>query len=364
MKNIHWVYALHSIKGLAGSFIGVFIPIYFLSLGFSVRQIFTFWLIYGLCLAVFSLIAALLSTKVGFKPIIICALILQFIVLYLLRVLTFNQFSLYILAVCVGLQAAFYWLPINYLFTIESDEKKMGDNTSKLMFIPKIFRLPVPLVSSVIVVTFGFNSLFMVSGFIYLLCLYPLYRLPDIRPQFGFKYSTFRNLYSRYRRYYWAEFLENIREEFEGIIIPIFVFLTIKSIISVGVISTLAPAGSILFTYLIGKISDSANKKYLIRFGAIVMIIVWLSRYLWPSSTVFYATTFIIGFIEVLVLIPFSSIIYTTAKKENTLEFLLFRESSVGAARIVVYLIAIILANNLLTTFLIPAAALGLFMIY
>jgi len=364
VKNIHWVYLLHSIKGLAGSFIGIFIPIYFLKLGFSVQQIFIFWLIYSISLFFCSFLAAFLSKIIGFKPLVVLAMVVQFLVLYLLRILTFNQTSLIILSFCVGFQAAFYWLPINYLFATHSNQKQMGDNSGKLIAIPKIFRLPVPLISSFIIVYFGFNILFLISAIVYLIALYPLSRIPDIRVEFGFNPKTYFDLYAKYRRYFWAEFLENIREEVEGIILPIVIFLTIKSVISVGIISTLAPIGSIIFTYLVGKLSDKQNKTTLMRLGAITMVFIWLVRYFFPNSIVFYTASVIVGFLEALVLIPFTSIIYTNAKKENTLEFLLFRESSVGMARIFVYIIAIILALNINLTFLLPVASMALFMFY
>ena len=364
MKNIHWVYLLHSIKGLAGSFIGIFIPIYFLKLGFSLQQIFLFWLIYGVSLFICSFLAAFLSKLIGFKPLVILAMVVQFLVLYLLRILTFNQTSLIILSFCVGFQAAFYWLPINYLFATHADQKQMGDNSGKLIAIPKIFRLPVPLISSFIIIYFGFNYIFLISAIVYLIALYPLFRISDIRVNFSFNPKIYFDLYIKYRRYFWAEFLDNFREEVEGIILPIVIFLTIKSIISVGIISTLAPIGSIIFTYLIGKLSDKKNKNILMRFGAISMIFIWLIRFFFPNSIVFYSASIVVGFLEALVLIPFTSIIYTNAKKENTLEFLLFRESSVGIARIFVYVIAIIFASNIINTFLLPAASLALFMFY
>ena len=39
------IYAMHSIDGIAGGLIGIFIPIYFLTLGYSVSQIFVFFIL-------------------------------------------------------------------------------------------------------------------------------------------------------------------------------------------------------------------------------------------------------------------------------------------------------------------------------
>jgi MFS family permease len=364
MKNIHWVYLLHSIKSLAGSLIGVFIPIYFLKLGFSLNQIFVFWLIYSFCLFIFNILAAYLSKKYGFRPIIMVSMFLQFLFLYLLHILKFHTIPLSALAICSGLQSAFYWLPINFLFTTQASQKEMGGDTSKFFALPKILSLPVPLVSSIIIVLLGFDSLFILSGIVYLISFYPLFKLPELNNNFSFDFSRYKLLFKNYRRYFWAEFLENIHEEAEAIILPIVIFITIKSVISIGVVNTLTPIGGILFTFLVGKLSDNQNKQKLMRLGAFIMILCWLVRFIFPNAMIFYIVSIIVGFVEALVLIPFSSIIYSYAKKENPVEFLLFRESAVALSRVFVYLSAIILADRIISSFILPIVSLGLFMFY
>jgi MFS family permease len=364
MKNIHWVYFLHSVKSLAGAFVGVFIPIYFLKLGFSLGSIFVFWLVYAISLLIFDFVAAFLSKKIGFKPIIVTSMLFEFVVLYLLYILKTFATPLPILAIISGLQAAFYWLPINYLFATHSNQTEMGGDTSKFFALPKILSLPVPIISSVVIVVLGFNYLFIISGLIYLVSLYPLFHLQIKELEFTFNLSRYLELIKKYPRYFWAEFLENIRQEFEAIILPIVIFLTVKNIISVGVVNTLTPIGGILFTFFVGKLTDINDKQKLMRIGAFVMILCWLGRLIFPNAITFYIIAIIVGFVEALVLIPFSSIIYTNVKKENPMEFLLFREFSVGLARVFVYTIAIILSGSLITTLMLPVISVGLFMLY
>ena len=364
MKNIHWVYFLHSVRSLAGSLVGVFIPIYFLKLGFPLTDIFVFWLIYGFSLFIFDILAAYLSKKFGFKPVIVISAFLQFIFLYLLYILKFDPIPLPIIAIVSGLQAAFYWLPINFLFTTQSNDKEMGGDTSKFFNWPKILSLPIPIISSIIIVTFGFGYLFILSGIVYAISLYPLFRLPNIKVNFTFDFVKYKNLFKKYTRYFWAEFLENIREEFEAIILPIVILLAIKSIISIGIINTLAQIGAILFTFLVGKLTDKKDKQKLMRIGALVMILCWIARFVFPTATIFYIVSIVVGFVEALVLIPFSSIIYSNAKKEDPMDFLLFREFSVGLSRVFVYAVVLLFVSKLILSFILPTASLGLFMLY
>ena len=363
-ENINKVYFFHSIKSFAGSLIGVFIPIYFLQLGFSLTNIFIFWLIRGIFIFVFCLLVAYLLNKFGSKKIIIVSIFLQFILIYLLYYLKLYSIPLSVIALLSAIQAATYWLPINTLFSTHSDQENMGKTTGKFFAWPKIASLPIPIISAIVITFFGFNYLFVISGILYLFSLYPLFLLPELKVDFSFNFEKYINLFKKYKSYFGAEFLENIREEVEQIILPIVVFITFKNVISVGAINTLVTVGGILFTLFIGKLSDKKDKHKLMKIGSLVMVILWLIRMIYPQALVFYVCSIVVGFVEALVLIPFSSIIYTNAKKEDTLEFLLFREFSIFLARIFVYTVAIFLTGNIIYSFIMPIISLIFFAFY
>jgi MFS family permease len=364
INPMNGVYMMHSIRSFAGSLIGIYVPIYLLKLGFSITDVFVFWLIYSISVFVFCAVAAYISKKVGLKKIIVASLFLQFAYLYILHRLKFLPVPIPLVSIVSGLQAAFYWFPINVFFSHHSDVKEMGGNVGKLFALPKIIKLPEPILAALIIVKFGFDALFILSAIIYVISLIPLISVPELKGEISFNINKYWGLFKKYTRYFAAEFMENIREEAEGIILPIFIFLTFKDIISVGVVSTFASLGGIIFSLIIGKLSDSSNKKVLMRVGVLVMIAAWIVRIFVPNQLVFYAISFVVGFVEILVLVPFTSIIYTSAKQENPAEFLLFREMSVGAARVFVYIIAILLASNILYTFALPIFSLISFLFY
>ncbi|MCK5212135.1 hypothetical protein KAJ89_05525, partial [Candidatus Parcubacteria bacterium] len=58
------------------------------------------------------------------------------------------------------------------------------------------------------------------------------------------------------------------------------------------------------------------------------------------------------GFVMMLFLIPFHSLIYSAAKRNTTDEFLVFREVPVAIGRIIFLSLALLLVNNL--AFLFP----------
>lgn len=361
---INGIYSMHSIKSFASSLISIYVPIYLLKLGYSLTDVFFYWLIYSIGVFIFFVVAAFTSNKIGFKKIVVGSVFLEFLYLFLLHQMGLNHFSIVFVAILSGLQAAFYWYPLNVFFAKHSKPKKIGETVGKFNAWPKIISLPEPIIAGLIAIYFGFNWLFLVSGIIFLFSLYPLIFVPEHTDKVSFKIVNYLSLFKNNIRYFGAEFLENIREEMEYIVLPIFIFITFSSIISVGIVSTLANVGGIMFTLFIGKLSDRSDKKWLMRIGAIVMILCWIIRYFVPGAIVFYVISLVVGLVEILVLVPFTSIIFQNAKENHPAEFMLFREFSVSLARVTVYVVALVLVSSLTKTFLMPVAALAAFSFY
>lgn len=180
-----------------------------------------------------------------------------------------------------------------------------------------------------------------------------------IKASFKFKFSQGVKLFKKYPKYFFAEIFDNMGEEVEAIIWPIFIYLSLIKIESVGIAGALLSLGSAVFTLFIGKLSDKYNKKRIIKAGAVLLLIVWILRYYADGEIVFYTLSILSGFFLVLLLVPFTSLIYGIAKKDEdtTDEFFVFREIPVAIGRIVILSIALLVVNNIEITFLAAGVA-------
>ena len=140
------------------------------------------------------------------------------------------------------------------------------------------------------------------------------------------------------------------------------VYLLLESVFSIGLMGTLLYGGMVLFTVLIGKLSDRFNKKVFIRMGAGLMILIYLFRFFVDTVVSIYLLTVLAGFFIVVLFVPFDSIIYGLAKKSNIDEFVIVREMYVDIGRVFMLLIALILVNHLDITFLIASASHAFFL--
>lgn len=352
MNKINNIFAMHSIEGFAGSLVSIFIPIYFLSLDYSLSQIFIYYIIFSLSTLLFFFVSGKFANSYGLKKNLLVRYPFLFLyIFFLYQIKSDNNFLFYSLAIISSIQTAFYWFPLHYLFAYNSEEKNMGESVSKLSAIPQFISIFAPLLGGLITSFYGFKSLFIVALLIYISSFFPLLMSDEIKTNIKLDLTKIKELYNKYKRYFFAEIFENIGEEIEIIILPIFIYLTFKNIFSIGAIGTLLGLGGAAFTYFIGKKADKSNKKNLLKIGAGSLCLVWLSRYFINNEYFFYIASLVAGFMNVLVLVPFGAMIYSNAKKENIDEFIIFREIPVVIGRVAIYSICLLLVSHIKLSF-------------
>ncbi|HFC11158.1 MAG TPA: hypothetical protein ENJ75_03185 [Candidatus Kaiserbacteria bacterium] len=361
-KHLNAIYTMHSLNGLAGSFIGIFIPIYFLTLHYSITQVFLYYLTYVIALFFLFLFASFVARRLGLKLAFLIYFPLQLIYLGLLYTLPHTPVPLWIIAIASATATGFYWYPLHLFFLSQAKKKEMGTSVSKLYAFPKFLKIASPLIGGAIAVFGGFSLLIIITIFLYIVSSISLLYLPDIRPTVHFKISLFLNLARKYPRYLFAEIGENIREEIGSIILPIVIFITFGSILSVGFVGTLLSGGGALFMLLIGRYSDRLKRTNILRFGAILTMAIWLMFFYAQGSIPFYVLTLLEGFSGALLLIPFNSLVYDYAQENDApAEFIIFREVPVTLARIFVYGTGLLFVSSLNYLFLLPVIGSTLF---
>jgi MFS family permease len=339
------IYTMQSMVGFASSLIGIFVPVYLLKNGGSVRVVMLYFLIYSVTVFGGTLVAGIwLSSKYNLKHLLLIRLPFLFAFLALLNNGDIGIKFIIALALLQGIQAALYWLPLHIYFAMASSEKAVGSQVGNLFTIPKLVALAAPVLAGLLISRFGFGFIFLASGLIYSLSTIPLVYAAEYKPTSKLSAKVLLGLLSTHRNYFYSEIFENITEELDQIIWPLAIYLTLKSTVSLGLAGTLISIGGAAFTYTLGRWIDKGNKYQLLRLGAIVMIALWVAR-LWVNTTApVLIVTVLVGFFELLLMIPFNTFIYDFARENNTREFILFREFPVVIARIIVYSLGIALA--------------------
>ena len=116
-SSITSLYLNQFIRGIAFSFVSIFIPIYFLTLGYAFNTILIYFLIFHIVTFIFTPATLQLSRKFGYKSIIICSAPLVILYLVFLRLLGQINVPIPLIAIAGGIAETFYFIPLHAFFT-------------------------------------------------------------------------------------------------------------------------------------------------------------------------------------------------------------------------------------------------------
>ncbi|MFA6171300.1 MAG: MFS transporter [Patescibacteria group bacterium] len=357
-KQLRALYAMHSIDWFASVLIGIFVPIYFLSLGFTLAEIFIYFIILCAGFVGAFFIAGQVANRYGLKECLIIRLPFKYLQLALLFFLPQYSFLLYAVAIINAVQVGFYWFPFHVIFAQNSSRKKLGKEVGRMGAFPQMGSVVAPLAGAFITASFGFNYLFLAAGILHLFTLIPFYYLKNWQSSVRFHPSVIFEMFKKYKKFFGLMVVSSGVAEVEGVILPIFVYLTFANIISVGTIGAFAGVGAVFFTLLVGRFADSYRKEKIMKIGASVMIVIWLLRFFHAEIAFYYMLSVVAGFFLILINIPLGTIYYGLAKTENIDEFVFFREIAVNLGRVITYSLALAIALKINYSFLMAAAAL------
>lgn len=355
------IYAVESLTSLAGSIVGFFIPIYLLTLGYDIRDVMWYTLVQAVAGLPLALATGWLSAKFQLKYLMAARVPILIAVLVLLINFPNHPVPLELIGVLQAAHFALYWIPLHVFFTMATSRDKIGRQFGLLSALPKFVSVAGPVTAGLVAATLGFNWIFAAAAVLYAASSIPMLAIPPYQESLDFGWTKFRQLYRRYRRYFWLEVAENIQEELDGVIWPLVVFLTLNNTLQAGLVGTIIAAGSAIFTYIMGHISDRRDPFVLIRLGASLCLVLWLVRLGTITPVMAYVVSAIMGFASVIQTIPFNGIIYNLARDNNPREFILFREVPITIARTLVYGTGLIVATHVQLLFWLAIAAYAVF---
>ena len=116
-KQINSLYLNHLFRGIAFSLFGIFVPIYFLTLGYSLQSVFIYFLLFQTILFISLILANLLAQRIGYKTVIVASVPLTIIFVLLLQLLETTPISIFLIAIIAGLKSGLYYIPMHAFFS-------------------------------------------------------------------------------------------------------------------------------------------------------------------------------------------------------------------------------------------------------
>jgi MFS family permease len=349
---------MHSIRSLGGALINIFIPIYFLEIGYSFQEMIMFFILLHLIGLICSFFVGKIAQRTGYIRLFFVSIFFTLLYYILLHLLDSASMPTIIVALAGGMSSAFYWIPFHVLFVRFTNHEKYATETGKLFALPKFAQLFAPLIGGGLIIWQGFLPAFIASGILLLLSLLPLQSIQDKRAVLGgvtanLSFSKGWELLRKFKRYFVGEIIDNIEQETSWLW-PIFIYLNLLTILSVGFVGTISAVASIIIILLLGSYLDRHNKLPVLRIGAILKIVSWIGRIFGKSSIVLYGLTLFGSLVNPVLTIPYNALLYQNAQKDD-INFIVFREIPVVIGRMIMFTLALIFATQLHLVFAIVA---------
>ena len=337
------------LKNIAQSMISIFIPIYLLTLGYSLVNISIYYLIYYTTASISFPFCTILNSKIGIKKGMAIGTLILILSYFLLEKLN-SGFPYYILAIIFGVASSFYFSGFHIEFTRSIKKKETGKDLSILKIIAKISSIIGPLTGALFINYISFKFIFLLVSGVLFISIIPLFLTKDYKNPIKISFKKIIKSDTKVKAL--AYQVHGALYLIASVFWPIFIYLTIKSILSLGAIITMTSVIIIFIINYLGKIADKKPNK-LLKTGIFSHSISWILKILLLSPLGLFFSNFVSGISSAAIDLSFHKKIYEKAKNtDNITNYFIFREMHLGMGRFVVLIIAII-TNNIIWMFIV-----------
>lgn len=347
LTDFQRIVLMNTLLGIGTGLVSIFIPIYLLQTGFSLKSVIAWLIVHHSSLLIGAFIAIFISNIIGLvrvwyiKSLLTIAL---FVGLYFLP----NYHSLFfVLGVISGLESALFWIPYNILTIRKTNSNNIGSSLALLSNIGSIVGIGIPLIAALIITQFGYNYLFLIALFFILISIIPVIPLSHERTNFEFKRKSIKEIISKNRHFILPEILDNLGQD-AGIIWSLFIFVTGLTVLDLGILGVISSIVGIIVTYITGRFIDKWHKHRVIRFGAILTTLTWTASYFIalysPSPLLLYLITALRGLAIGIFSMSYISAVFNRARVYDA-QFIVLREIPTILGRLIVFTLSIILIS-------------------
>jgi hypothetical protein len=341
-RELDEFYASVVLRSFAIAMIGVFVPIYFLVEGYSLREVLLFFVIMSVTHLVLLPFSARLTSKRGCKHAMLYSMPFLVGFFYVLNLLETQHLSLAIPAVILGINQALYWMGYHVDFARFSDKKHRGRELSVVQIMTALANVGGPLLGGFLATIYGWHVLFILAVVFLVASTIPLFQSDDYREAGTY---ALRDVFSGRSRLFSVKlFARGLETGVDGVLWPIFIYGILKSFASLGFATSLGFLSSMLVVYVVGRLADH-HREALLRGGAIVGAVLWMVRPFVRTSTQVFSIDAAHGAVDTTVEIPFTASNYDQAKRGHVIPLILHREFVLLAGRVFIYSLAIVLPS-------------------
>lgn len=340
--ELNEIYTVMSLRSFALSMIGIFVPIYLYTSGYTLGQIFIYYISLYFMEFLFEYISARSIIKYG--PMHVIGFSFPFLIAFywFLQTLKIYNWPLLLIAFSCSVTLSLFWQAYHYDFSKTKDNSKATSEISKLYIILAVLGTIGPLVGGLIASNFGFSKLFSLVILLLLLAIIPLFysRQKHSSHKFNLKNIKIKKI----RR----DLISYAGNGMEGatatVVWPIFVYLIVGSYQKVGIVTSAALILTVIITYTVGKKADAKDRHKYIRMGSMMNGVVYFLQTLAQTILHVFILNFLGSIVGSIKAAPYTSEYYLHADETSRSEYVFLMESVIDLARVIYFVVLLILS--------------------
>ena len=275
-KEVRELYVTSLLRTMGVSMIGIFLPLYLLSLGFSLSLVMVFYFLVSSTIVGSIFIATRFCAKYGTKKCILIAILVEILFYSVLFILPYAKLLVVVLAFLYGVGSAFYWIPFHNILAVGLDHKRLGKEYGVFRAALAFAAAGGPLIGGIMIAMLGFNAPFIAAILFLILSIIPLLLSKDfpMKQRFSLKKDMHRFDF----RVLIGYLGDGIDDRITLTLWPIFIYMLVGSYITVGGLSALALVISTTSMMIAGWMFDTKHIRKMFVISTILSGIVGAAR--------------------------------------------------------------------------------------
>lgn len=268
LSELGRLYWAHSIGVLAGALANILVPIYLLKIGYSLSDVFLFYVVVSAVAIGFVYLTVRFLGKIGANRAMAAGNAFHIITFLSLALLPGHHLSLLVPAMLWAATRGVYWPAFHANFSKSRAHEKSGREVGGIIAIVQLAGGIAPGIGGVIASLYGINMLYGISIGLFVGAIIVLLSGPEV----------IRHNVLRLGRLDWRKILPDLTASFsytfvtavEMAIWPLLIFFIIPSYAGVGLLSSVVVLSSMAIALFVGRREERRGERHYIKRGTTV----------------------------------------------------------------------------------------------
>lgn len=344
LKKLYWSQGFSS---LAGGLVVIFIPIFLLKLGYSLADVLSYMVFYGLFCPPALYVTLHAVAKFGANRIMAVGNISQAIFLGLLITLPSQRWPLFALSALSAWVNSAYWPAFHANFAVARTPKTSGRQLSYVYAVIAIAGAIAPAIGGILATVFDIKLVYGIAAGFFVVASLPMFvGRKGFKPD-NFKLARLKTVNIKPDLSAYAGW--GIVETTEEVIWPLMIFLIITSYASIGLLSSVIIISGIFTSLYVGRHLEIKGEKHYIKRGSATVSLTNFGRIFTGGVSGVFGMNLLSGISFHILEVSLFTRFYRHVSRGNTLEYLFAMESAYGITSAGFYAFLLLLTNFIST---------------